>query len=232
MRGPVCRYSGANHAMRPVTIILTFTALLSVEVAADTLYRCQDAAGQTLFSDAPCGPTAEAVELNIHRPSASEQRDAQSRAAQTIAISDEIQRERLRQRELARAAEIQLQQERQRQAERERELAAREAEREREREQAALAACACEDRGTTTVRNGSRRWSAAPPHQRPQCRERTRRDFNPPDTQYQRQPLPPPPSGLRPYRPERDSAQRHPHRPAPQLQLRLPNLELIYRSRR
>ena len=216
--------------MRTISLV-ALTALLSVEVAADTLYRCQDAAGQTLFSDAPCGATAEAVELNIHRPSASEQRDAQSRAAQTIAISDEIMREQMRQRELARAAKIQLQQARRRQAEHERELAAREAERELEREQAALAACDCEDSGATTVKIGSRRGASAPPHQRPHCRERTRPDFNPPYTQHQRR-HPPPPSGLRPYRLERERAQRHPHRPSPQLQLRLPNLELIYRSRR
>ncbi|BCU08400.1 DUF4124 domain-containing protein [Allochromatium tepidum] len=92
-------------------------------------YRCQDAKGRVTFSDEPCGPAAEIVELEVHRPSAAQRREAQRRADDAVAITDEIMRQRTRQRALAREAEIRFHEERRLQAEREQ--AEREAERSR-----------------------------------------------------------------------------------------------------
>lgn len=114
--------------MRRFVLIAPLT-LLAADAFADTLYRCQDAKGRAVFSDEPCGPAAEIVELEVHRPSAAQRREAQRRAAEAIAITDEIMRQRTRQRALAREAEIRFYQERQRQIEREK--AERDAERSR-----------------------------------------------------------------------------------------------------
>lgn len=104
--------------MRRFALIAPLT-LLAVDAFADTLYRCQDAKGRAIFSDNPCGSSAEIVELEVHRPSAAQRYEAQRRAAEAVAITDEIMRQRTRQRALAREAEIRFYQERRLQAERE-----------------------------------------------------------------------------------------------------------------
>jgi hypothetical protein len=115
--------------MRRFVLIAPLT-LLAVDAFADTLlYRCHDAKGRAVFSDEPCGPSAEIVELEVHRPSAAQRYEAQRRSAEAVAITDEIMRQRTQQRALAREAEIRFYQERQRQIEREK--AERDAERSR-----------------------------------------------------------------------------------------------------
>ncbi|WP_246194991.1 DUF4124 domain-containing protein [Allochromatium palmeri] len=48
--------------MRRFVLIAPLT-LLALDAFADALlYRCQDAKGRAVFSDEPCGPSAEIVE--------------------------------------------------------------------------------------------------------------------------------------------------------------------------
>lgn len=52
--------------MRPVVFLLLpvlVLALISPSPAAETVYRCRDAQGQTTFSDTPCGADAERIEV-------------------------------------------------------------------------------------------------------------------------------------------------------------------------
>lgn len=156
--------------------------LLAADALADTrLYRCEDSKGRAIFSDEPCGPSAEIVELEIHRPSAAQRREAQRRAAEAIAITDEIIRQRTRQRALARAAEIRFHEERQLQAERE------QAERDAERSRKA---------GTRTLA-GDRR--PPPPMGPPSKTPPPARGFKPP--KRDRQDLKPPPKRPPPHPP-------------------------------
>lgn len=173
--------------MRRFVLIVPLT-LLAVEAFADTLYRCRDATGRVTFSDEPCGPAAEIVELEVHRPSAAQRYEAQRRADDAVAITDEIMRQRTRQRALAREAEIRFHQERQLQAERER------------------AEHAVERSRTGSARTLVGDWRPPPP---PPPMERPPR--RPPDLSRPRPPRPAP--GLRPYKPDPDELRPPPRRP-------------------
>lgn len=59
--------------------------LLAVDVLAGPIYRCQDAGGAVSFSDRPCGPSAERLDIEIHRPSPEQQYEARIRAAENAA---------------------------------------------------------------------------------------------------------------------------------------------------
>ena len=174
--------------MRRFVLIVPLT-LLAADAFADTIYRCQDAKGRAVFSDEPCGPAAEIVELEVHRPSAAQRREAQRRAAEAVAITDEIMRQRTRQRALAREAEIRFHQERRLQAER------------KKAEQAAKA----QRESTRTIVSDRRR--PPPPHPPPMERPpKKQMDLNRPRPPRSAQ-------GLRPSRPDPDALKPPPHRP-------------------
>jgi hypothetical protein len=164
--------------MRRFVLIAPLT-LLAADAFADTLYRCQDAKGRVTFSDEPCGPAAEIVELEVHRPSAAQRYEAQRRADDAVAITDEIMRQRTRQRAKAREAEIRFYQERQRQIEREK--AERDAERSRT--------------GSTRYIVRDRRPPSPPPAHGIKPPKRDRPDLKPPP---KRPPKPRPPHPPRP----------------------------------
>lgn len=177
--------------MRRFALIAPLT-LLAADALADTrLYRCEDPKGRAIFSDEPCGPSAEIVELEIHRPSAAQRREAQRRAAEAIAITDEIMRQRTRQCALARAAEIRFHEERRLQAER------------KKAEQAAKPQRESTESTHTIVSNRRRPPPPTPPMERPPKKQM---DLNRPRPPRSAQ-------GLRPSRPDPDALKPPPHRP-------------------
>lgn len=79
-------------------VLVAAAALASMPVSADTIFKCVDASGKTVFSDKKCSDTAESIEYK--HPETWQQKLARERAEREAATAasnrrlDELQRER------------------------------------------------------------------------------------------------------------------------------------------